>query len=299
MNYNLNTKPTRRHRRSHKSIYINIFSIFIVILCLTISLFSTFKMISAHRRQVSLLSNLETLKESNNLLNNKNIELEESIKVDQANYDKATSNLRVAHLTFDDGPSDNTIKLLDVLDEFQVKATFFVTYKEGYEDVYRQIVNRGHVLANHTASHQYKTIYASANAFINDVELLDRNLEKITGQAPSKILRFPGGSNTDHIRHNKNIMPDIIKILTERGYTYFDWNVDSADALKRTQDKKVIVDNVLTGSAPMNTANILMHDTNLKYTTIEAIPEIITGLKAQGFIFKPLNHNSAALRFFQ
>ncbi|MEG1256157.1 polysaccharide deacetylase family protein [Clostridium sp.] len=256
-------------------------------------------MISAHSKQKDLLKTVENLKSSNNLLASKNIELEQGIKTDQETYDKAIANMRIAHLTFDDGPSNNTIKLLDILDEYQAKATFFVNYKEGYDDVYREIVNRGHVLANHTASHNYKNIYSDATSFINDIELLDKKLEEITGQVPSKILRFPGGSNTEHIRSDKNIMTEIIKSVTDRGYTYFDWNVDSRDACKMTQDKNVIIDSVLNGSIPMNTANILMHDTNLKYTTIEAMPEILKGLKSQGYIFKPLNHDSADIRFVE
>ena len=100
-----------------------------------------------------------------------------------------------------------------------------------------------------------------------------------------------------YMNENANLSQSIFKALEDRGYTYFDWNVDSSDATKMTLDKESIVTSVLDGSSNVNTANILMHDTNAKYTTIEAMPEILEGLKAQGYIFRPLRHDSAAIRF--
>ena len=298
MNYNINLEPSKRKiRKNKKPPILNIIAIIALCLCFSISTLSITKMFLTYNKQNSLQKEFNSISASNDSILLDNNKLEKEISEKQSTYDKSMSNKKVAHLTFDDGPSDNTLKLLDVLDRYNAKATFFVVYKEGFDNVYKEIVNRGHVLANHTYSHNYKKLYSSAEAFINDVETLDNKLKEITGKEPSKILRFPGGSNMGYLNENANLSQSIFKALEDRGYTYFDWNVDSSDATKMTLDKKSIVTSVLDGSSNVNTANILMHDTDAKYTTIEAMPEILEGLKAQGYIFRPLHHDSAAIRF--
>ncbi|WP_346930671.1 polysaccharide deacetylase family protein [Clostridium sp.] len=298
MNGNINLESSKRNiKRRKKPSILGIISLMALCLCFFISIFSTTKMFIASSKQSSLLKEINTLSSSNNSILSENAKLEKEINKKQSTYDKAVSHKKIAHLTFDDGPSSNTLKLLDVLDKYNAKATFFVVYKEGFDNIYKEIVNRGHVLANHTYSHNYKKIYSSAEAFIEDVENLDNKLKEITGKEPSKILRFPGGSNMGYMNQNANLSQSIFKGLEDRGYTYFDWNVDSSDATKMTLDKESIVTSVLDGSSNVNTANILMHDTDAKYTTIEAMPEILEGLKAQGYIFRPLRHDSAAIRF--
>lgn len=213
----------------------------------------------------------------------------------QKQYGEAIANSPIAYLTFDDGPSDNTIKLLDILDKYKVKATFFVVYKDGYDEVYKEIVKRGHVLANHTYSHKYKDIYTSSEAFIDNVLKLDKKLEEITGVPPSKILRFPGGSNVTHA--TSETLTNIKSKLAKLGYSYFDWNVDSTDATALTQPKEAIVNGVLQGADLVNTANVLMHDMNIKHTTLDALPEVIEGLKAKGYRFKGLDHEAVKIQF--
>lgn len=298
MNYNINTRSSKRQiRQKEKSLTLNLIATIALSLCFLISIFSISKMVLAYNKQSALQKEFDSISTFNNSILSENNKLEKEIGEKQSAYDEAMSNKKIAHLTFDDGPSNNTLKLLDILDEYNAKATFFVVYKEGFDNVYREIINRGHVLANHTYSHNYTEIYSSADAFIKDVETLDNVLKNITGKEPSKILRFPGGSNTGYMDEHSNISHAIFKALEERGYTYFDWNVDSADATKMTLDKNSLVKNVLDGSANVHTANILMHDTNVKYTTLEAMPEILEGLKAQNYIFRPLSHDSAAIRF--
>ncbi len=300
MNYNINLESSKRKTRQNKKPPIlNIIAIIAIFLCFSISTLSITKMFLAYNKQSSLQKEFSSISASNDSIVLENNKLEKEISEKQSVYDKSMSNKKFAHLTFDDGPSNNTLKLLDVLDKCNAKATFFVVYKEGFDNVYKEIVNRGHVLANHTYSHSYKKIYSSAEAFINDVETLDNKLKEITGKEPSKILRFPGGSNMGYMNGHDDISQSIFRALEDRGYTYFDWNVDSADATKMTLDKESIVRSVLDGSSNVNTANILMHDTDAKYTTLEAIPEILEGLKAQGYVFMPLNHDSAAIRFVE
>lgn len=241
----------------------------------------------------------ETMTLKENLIS-ENESLEQSLNKAQSDYDEALKNIKIAYLTFDDGPSNHTTKILDILDKYNVKATFFVNYKEGMDDIYKEIADRGHVIANHTFSHDYKTIYKNKQNFINDVKNLDNKIESITNKKPSKILRFPGGSNnTVNLDYNsdKNFMNDLCSTMENLGYTYFDWNIDSTDASTFRQTKRNIVTSILENTPYVNHANILMHDLDPKDTTVDALPEIIQGLKKQGFIFDSLNHNSPTVQF--
>ena len=218
----------------------------------------------------------------------------------QKNYKQALSNVKVAYLTFDDGPSHHTEKILNILDKYNIKATFFVNQKDGMDDSYKEIVDRGHVLANHTASHNYSSIYRTKESFVEDVQKLDNEIRRITGKEPSKILRFPGGSNntiSSNYNNNPNFMKELAQHMTDLGYTFYDWNVDSTDAATFRQDKNIIVNRILEDAKYVNHANILMHDLDPKDTTVEALTEVIEGLKSQGFIFESLNHDSPKVQF--
>lgn len=205
---------------------------------------------------------------------------------------------KYAYLTFDDGPSENTIKILDFLKANHIQATFFVLGKENQDAVYKRIVEEGHTLAVHSNTHDYSTIYLSVANFMDDITTLAHQLESITGVKPS-IMRFPGGSNnTIGARYGgKNIMDQIIPAVTEAGYTYFDWNVDSSDATKNKQDKEIIVSSVLEGAKGKDEAVILMHDAAPKTTTMEALPEIVEGLRKQGFAFKAITSETPQVKF--
>lgn len=294
--------PIRKRTRKKKLTVTKIIAIFLLVICFTILCICTGKLFFKMYQHSKLNSNYESILEQNTLLTEKASELNEIYANKKAEYNKVQNeydelmaNSPITYLTFDDGPSDNTMKLLDVLDKHNVKATFFVVYKEGYDEIYKEIVKRGHVLANHTYSHEYADIYASPEAFINNIIKLDKKLEEITGVPPSKILRFPGGSNTGFVTPENSAK--IKAKLDELGYSYYDWNVDSTDALTQTQPKDVIVNEVLNGADLVNTANVLMHDTNMKNTTIEALPEIIKGLKERGYRFKSLDHDSIKIQF--
>lgn len=230
-------------------------------------------------------------------------ELKEQVEeLERLNLAKAQrekdKNLKIAYLTFDDGPSGNTIKILDILKQKQVPATFFVVGNKEMKHIYKRIVDEGHVLGNHTYGHDYGKIYKSPETFFADVDKLNDLLEEVTGQR-SKILRFPGGSNNTVSRHagGSGIMNVMIDAVLEEGYRYFDWNVDSQDAAKAKQSKDVIVRSVLNGANQTNKAVILMHDAPAKTTTVDALPEIIDGLVQKGFTFRGLDMNSPEVQF--
>lgn len=248
-----------------------------------------------------LVKQINEMKENNNKLQENNKVLLTSLEKDKAEYENKMKDKKIAYLTFDDGPSKNTLEILKILKENDVKATFFVNGHENYTSLYKSISDDGHALANHTYSHDYKTIYSSVDNFTSDVKKLDDFLTDITGQEPTHVFRFPGGSNNTISRRygGKNIMNDIIKEMTNEGYVYFDWNVDSTDASAYRQDKNKIVNSVINESKHTNKAVILMHDLNPKTTTVQALPEIIQALKAEGFTFEVLTNHSPQVQFIK
>jgi len=196
---------------------------------------------------------------------------------------------KVCYLTFDDGPTANTLKILKILDEYNVKATFFVidTPQTKIEYV-KQIHAAGHTVGLHSNSHNYAHIYKSTTNYFNDLKKISDTVKKYTG-VESKVIRFPGGgSNTVSIDHKKGIMSTLAVQVTKKGYTYFDWNLDSEDASAVTVSRTKIVNNVLNGAKGKSSICVLMHDAASKTTTVEALPAIIEGLKKQGYTFEPL-----------
>lgn len=186
--------------------------------------------------------------------------------------------VRKVYLTFDDGPSSNTDNILDILDTYGVKATFFVTGKEGAkaEASYRRIVEEGHTLGMHSYTHDYSVIYASEEAFMEDMEKLQRYLYDVTG-VQSTYIRFPGGSS------NKVSDVDMRLLITdvhEAGMEYFDWNVSSQDASSKPLTKEEILDNCLNSIERFQNCIILMHDAGSKDSTVEALPELIEHIQA-------------------
>ena len=196
----------------------------------------------------------------------------------EGSSDEENVPVRKVYLTFDDGPSSNTDNILDILDTYGVKATFFVTGKEGAkaEASYRRIVEEGHTLGMHSYTHDYSVIYASEEAFMEDMEKLQRYLYDVTG-VQSTYIRFPGGSS------NKVSEVDMRLLITdvhEAGMEYFDWNVSSQDASSRPLTKEEILDNCLNSIERFQNCIVLMHDAGSKDSTVEALPELIEHIQA-------------------
>ncbi len=185
--------------------------------------------------------------------------------------------VREVYLTFDDGPSIYTDEILDILAEHGVKATFFVTGKT--EDVaveaYKRIVADGHTLGMHSYSHRYSQIYASREAFIEDMNKLQEYLYEVTG-VWSRYYRFPGGSSNTASTVD---MSELIDYLTEQDITYFDWNIVSGDAAGHPISADTIVSNCVSRLPNFNEAVILMHDAADKHSTVEALPRIIESIQ--------------------
>lgn len=193
---------------------------------------------------------------------------------------------KVVCLTFDDGPSANTDRILEVLDEYGVKATFFVVGKTGQEDQrrMRDIVAAGHTLAIHSWSHDYGTIYASVEGFLEDFNRLYEWIYEVTGIYP-QIFRFPGGSVNGY---NRGIYQEIIAEMTRRGFVYFDWNASAQDATVKPLASDAIAANCLKGIGKEEVV-VLAHDSAARSTTVDALPQIIEGYRAEGYAFLPLD----------
>ncbi len=183
-----------------------------------------------------------------------------------------TDGIRRVYITFDDGPSSKTNEILDILDEYDVKATFFVTGKADsrYADVYKRIVNDGHTLGMHSYSHRYSELYESLTSFQTDLHKLQTFLYESTG-VWSTYYRFPGGSSNTV---SKADMKELINYLELENITYYDWNVASGDD-RDGITKDMIVSNVMTGVPKFENSMILLHDASDKQATIDALPEII------------------------
>lgn len=200
---------------------------------------------------------------------------------------------KIVYLTFDDGPAENMGKVMDILDRYGIKATFFVTGAgSSYRSLITRAYNEGHTIGLHSYSHDYSKIYASEDAFFADLQQVSDMVESLTGHK-SYILRFPGGSsNAVSKKYCAGIMTALTADVEAKGYVYFDWNVSSGDASGNNVPASEIVANSTASSA--DRINILMHCTDAKDTTVEALPQIIEYYMAKGYVFKPLTEQSTA-----
>lgn len=201
------------------------------------------------------------------------------------------NNDKVVYLTFDDGPSENTQKILDILDRYNVKATFFVTgTNQQYNYLIQEANKRGHTIGLHTYCHDYATVYSSVDAYFNDLNNIGNMVKNLIGFTP-KYIRFPGGSsNTVSKKYTPGIMTILTKEVINRGYQYYDWNGDSTDASGNNVAVSKLIANAT--SSKSNNVNILFHDTRAKSTTVEALPAIIENYLARGYRFEGINDNS-------
>ena len=201
---------------------------------------------------------------------------------------------KVIYLTFDDGPSKYTEKLLDVLKKYNVKATFFVV-KTGRVDLIAREAAEGHTVAVHSLTHEYKDIYKSEEAYFADLNAMNEIIKEKTGSY-SKLLRFPGGSsNTVSRNYCKGIMTRLAEAVQERGYKYFDWTVSSGDAGGTTSTEQVYK-NVIGGIKKCKSyAIVLQHD--IKGFSVNAVEKIIVWGLEHGYTFRPLTKDSPGAHF--
>lgn len=197
-----------------------------------------------------------------------------------------TEEEKMVYLTFDDGPSPRTGEILDILSAHNIKATFFVLKtKDEYIPYMKRAVEEGHTIGVHSASHKYKEIYRSVDAYLDDFTKCYNFIYDNTGVEPT-IFRFPGGSVNNY---NKNTCSDIAREMTRRGYIYFDWNVESNDS-KNNISSNEIYNNIINGCKGKNRRVIIFHDSINKSSTVQALDDIIKTLKTDGWQFAALTN---------
>jgi peptidoglycan/xylan/chitin deacetylase (PgdA/CDA1 family) len=226
---------------------------------------------SSDKQQISENNSLQT--------NNKNKtanEISDFTNVLDFKLDKENMKSKKVYLSFDDGPSQYTGDILDILAKYNEKATFFVIGKtdEYSKSMYQRIVNEGHTLGIHSYSHVYQTIYKSLEDFDKDFTKLSDLLYDTTGYLPH-IYRFPGGSGNDvsKIKTSK-----IIEYLNKKNIIYFDWNVVNGDATGNLLTPEELYYNVIKGININNTSIVLMHDTDTKENTVKSLEPILKTL---------------------
>lgn len=199
------------------------------------------------------------------------------------------------YLTFDNGPSENTSDILDILEEYDVKATFFVIGKEDEEsqELYRRIVEEGHTLAMHSFSNKYSVIYQSKEAFVEDYQKLSDYLYEVTGERCS-YYRFPGGSSN---QISNVSMAELIQYLNEQQTVYFDWNVSAGDAASSAYTSDEIVENVTEDVVKYKTSVVLLHDAEDKSATVEAIGPLIEALQEMDAEILPIDEDTQVIQY--
>lgn len=192
-----------------------------------------------------------------------------------------TKGLKVVYMTFDDGPSENTGEILDILKKYNIKATFFTNGRDSdmARAAYKRIVAEGHTLGNHTWSHNYG-LYKNPVAFYEDVEKLEAFQKEVTGLAEtSRVFRFPGGS--------LNANATCIKGILDRGYNYADWNASAGDGGGNPSSPDAVIQKITAEVHQYDVTTVLCH-AELRSNSKAALPKLFETLKAEGYIFLPM-----------
>ena len=240
--------------------------------------------------KVNVISNLDTTKSGNYVItyeavdnNGNKSQVKRDIVVSEKDIKTG-----IIYLTFDDGPSSNTNKILDILKKYNIKATFFLT-NSGSDDIILREYNEGHTLGLHTASHKWE-IYSSEEAYFNDLNIVSERIKKLTG-VDSKYIRFPGGSsNTVSKKYNLGIMSKLTKSVEEKGYTYYDWNVEVSDAgscAYKSNKESCVLNNFKSGISKNKINMVLLHD--IKSYTANALEDMIKYALDNNYIFKSID----------
>lgn len=198
-------------------------------------------------------------------------------------YQASERTAGTVYLTFDGGPSSNTTRILEILEEKGVKATFFVTGQPdeaGYE-LMRNIAEQGHTIGMHSYSQDYAKIYGSVESFLDDMYQIFSQIRESTGQTPT-VFRFPGGSINSY---NAGIYQELVAEMLRRGFVPCDWNVSAEDAAGTSPSVEQIVRNVMGSMDRIERGFVLLHDGDSQSTTVDALGTLIDELRGLGFDF--------------
>lgn len=196
---------------------------------------------------------------------------------------------KTVYFTFDDGPSYNTEKILDMLAAENIKATFFVSAQvsDGVDApaLLRRMVDEGHEIGLHTYTHDYNKVYCSLDSYLADLNAINDYVIKATGYR-TNILRFPGGSGTTNA--SPALKKKIVAEIQRRGYRYYDWDVESGDQSSKVRSAEYLADKIVTGTKDRQRIIVLLHDSPKPKTSCEAVRLAIPRLREKGYCFDKL-----------
>ena len=288
-------REKRKRVKRMKSFIVTFITTWILVSIVAIGLL-TFKVFSLQKQLNELSAKIESGSTVTDVYNDG-----ESDTAALANYSAtAEDNLAQAgdtlkvYLTFDDGPSSNSAEILDILDDYNVKATFFVVGREDEDSlaIYKRIVDEGHTIAMHSYSHSYSTLYSSLDAFQSDLEQIQNLIYDATG-VECDLYRFPGGSSNQVSNVD---MTEYIEYLNSSGIRYLDWNVASGDATSVAYSADDLVENVMADVVKYKTSVVLMHDADNKDATVEALPKLIEQLQGIGAVILPVSEDTEMIQ---
>ena len=192
--------------------------------------------------------------------------------------------IKVVYLTIDDWPNENTAKILDILKENDVKATFFLAGTTKYQDMYKRIAQEGHSMGNHTYSHNMPAIYESFDRLYKEITKQQKFVTSFSGNEELKIFRFPGGSNENG--------KGFAKTVRKKNYHVFDWSATLGDTSSKATAEKCL--NNAKKFCKDDREILLMHH---KAHSAEALPAIIEYLKGEGYTFAPITMDTTPYAF--
>lgn len=199
-----------------------------------------------------------------------------------------TEGEKICYLTFDDGPSKNTLKILDILKQYEVKATFFVIGNcicENNRNILERIVEEGHAIGLHANNHVYEKFYANETSFLKDYEMLYQTLKNDYG-ITTALFRLPGGSACKYMYGKGS---EYVGKMRERGFSCFDWNVTGEDSVGTPtvySIQKNVFERVFRYERPI----VLLHDSSIADMTVQALPGMIEKIRENGYDFETLEH---------
>lgn len=199
---------------------------------------------------------------------------------------KSVNQEKICYLTFDDGPSNHTEEILDILKKYDAKATFFVIGEELSEErskVLERIQKEGHAIGLHSYVHDFELVYCTPQACLKDFEAEYTELKEKYG-IDTRIFRFPGGSACTYMGNQRK---EYIRLMQSKGYRCFDWNVSGEDSYG-SPSVWSIQNNIFQTFFDYSRPIILLHDANVANVTVDALPEILERIKEEGYLFETL-----------
>ncbi|MGL5820956.1 MAG: polysaccharide deacetylase family protein [Sarcina sp.] len=213
---------------------------------------------------------------------------------------KTIDDKKEIYLTFDDGPSEYTNKVLDILTKYDVHATFFVLGEslenKGSDEILKNTILKGHAIANHTYTHDYKKLYKNGNVdvdyFMEELEKTNNKIKEIICEDfDTSVIRMPGGYMTREYYNDKNL-DSFTEKLKDKNIVEIDWTSENGDGVTKKESVEQMFNRVLEQTKEQKKIILLMHDSKGKDTTIATLPKIIEYFKEQGYEFKVIGNNN-------